>query len=127
MALTLSAMIAIGGCAPQKQKPEDFGPRFEAASRIRDVAAHDQALVKIADDAMVSDNAGATSWAIAQINDSAVRDQIAEKATDHYVSIGRNDVAGAIAESISDDAKRDKVMQKLAETAATKPARGSKR
>src|SRR5215213_7682550 len=122
LAVVLSAGLGVG-CAPTKDKPEEFGPRFEAASRIKDVAVRDQAMRKIAEDAMASENAGATSWAIGQIGDNAVRDEIASKAADHYAEIGRKEVAGAIAESISDDAKRDKVMQKLAETPATKPVK----
>jgi|SRR3954470_11904616 len=122
LAVMLSTFVAVG-CAPKTERPEDFGPRFEAASRIKDQATHDQAMSKIAEDAMAADNPGATSWAVAQITDDKVRDAIAEKASDHYVSIGRKDVAGAIAESISDDAKRDQVMKKLAETPATKPAK----
>src|SRR5947207_1650981 len=102
------------GCSPKKPPPEDFGPRFEAASRIQNPQAHDEALTKIAEDAMAGENAGATSLAISQITDNKLRDEVAIRATDHYVAIGRRDVAGAIAESISDDAKRDQVMRKLA-------------
>jgi hypothetical protein len=116
----VSSVLLLGllnGCAGVKPTGEDFGPRFEAASRIKDVEAHDAALTKIADDAMSEENAGATSWAVSQITDSKVRDALAENAANHYAATGRKDVASAIAESISDDAKRDRVMQKLAETA----------
>ena len=114
--LVLALTTGVVACTPQKEKPEDFGPRFEAAARIKDAAVKDMAFVKIADDALAAENAGATSWAISQIADSAVRDAAAEKAADYFVTSGRREVAGAIAESISDDAKRDKVMQKLAAT-----------
>jgi hypothetical protein len=115
--------VALGGCAApkkEKEKAEDFGPRFEAASRIKDVETHDRVLVKIAGDAMAADNPGATSWAISQISAGHLRDDTAEKAADFYLKNGRKDVAGAIAENIVDDAKRDSVMQRLAEAPAVK-------
>jgi malate synthase len=119
--MSLSLLLGVlGGCASVKPAAEDFGPRFEAASRIKNVEAHDAALTKIADDAMAEENAGATSWAVSQITDSKVRDGLAEKAANHFASSGRKDVASAIAESISDDARRDRVMQKLAETPVKK-------